>query len=362
MADPIENEGLDDFDFDISKVNIDPTGIVPKTELEPDEPANPEPVKPRGRPKKVENAPVPEPAPVDPVEPEPVDPVEDPVIEATLFKAISEKLGYELSEDEEYEETEEGLTTFVQTYADKLADGKLNEWLGTLPPVASDFFDYLQMLGGEATEEKIQDFFKSVKPEIDYKSIDLNNEDAQKAVMRTFYKKMDYNDEEIKEALEDLEIAGTLAKQAKVASTKLSAVQERERLDLMKQTEATDLAKKEKIREYWNKVDATIKSGKVGNFNIPVTEQKAILEYMSKPTKAGIPQFQEELNAMSAEDRIQLAIAVKNKFNLSKYISAAVKTAQVSNLRERLAGNGTKLRGSNPVGSGGSEEIVFEIK
>lgn len=360
MADPIENEGLDELDFDITKVDANPTGVIPKTELDPEEPK--EPVKPRGRPKKVENNPEPSPTP-EPVEPEvPKVVEEEPMIETTLFKGLSEKLGFELGEEEEYEETEEGLASFVQTYADKLADGKLNGWLETLPPVASDFFDYLQMLGDEATEEKIQNFFSSVKPEIDYKSVDLNNEDAQKAIMRTFYKKMDYNDDEIIEALEDLEIAGTLAKQAKVASTKLSAVQERERAALIEETKAKDLAKKQKIQEYWNKIDTTIKNGKVGNFNIPVTEQKAIFEYMSKPTKAGIPQFQEELNAMSPEDRIQLAIAVKNKFNLTKYISAAVKTANVSTLRDRLAGNGTKLKGGNaPVGST-SEEIVFEIK
>jgi len=360
MAEPNENEGLDlDLDFDITKVNVDPKGVVPKTELEPENEPIVEPVEPkRGKPKKVEK-------PVETiVEPEPVitEPVEgEEVIEPTLISSLAAKMGFELGEDDVFEETEEGLVEFIKSTGDKLADSKLNGYFESLPPIAGDFFDFLQMLGDEATEEKIQAFFSSVKPEIDYKSVDLNNEDAQKAVMRTFYKKMEYNDAEIMEAIEDLEIAGTLAKSAKVASTKLAARQESERAALLEKTRAEDLAKKEKIQKYWGAVDTTIKNGKVGNFNIPVAEQKAMLEYMSKPTKSGVPQFQEELNNMTVEDRIQLAIAVKNKFNLSKYINTAVKTAQASTLRERLATGATKLKGA-PVGGSGSEEIVFEIK
>jgi hypothetical protein len=357
MTDTIENQGDLDLDFDISKVISDPKGVAPKMELEPEEPTVVEPVvekKPRKKVEKVEPV-------VEPVEPEVTETPEEPV-ESTLIASLAEKMGFELGEDDVYEETEDGLVSFMQTTADKLADSKLNGWLEALPPVASEFFDYIQMLGDDASEEQIKNFFSSVKPEIDYKSVDLNNEDAQKAIMRTFYKKMEYDDNEISEAIEDLEIAGTLAKSAKVASTKLAAKQDSERAALLEQTRAADLAKKEKINQYWNTVDSTIKGGKVHNFNIPVTEQKATLEYMSKPTKSGVPQLQEDLNNMTVEDRIALAIAVRNKFDLNKYISTAVKTAQASTLRARLSGNNVKLKSG--VGSGGSasEEIIFDLK
>jgi hypothetical protein len=198
MENEIEKEGLDELDFDISKVDINPTGVTPKTELEPEpEPApEPQPETRRGRPKKVEKTVEPEP------EPEPEIEEGEPEVTANLFSTLAESLELEL--DEEFEETEEGLSAFVQTAADRLADKKLNGWLESLPEVGANFFDYLQMLGPDAKEEDIQKFFTSVKPEVDFKSIDLTNEDAQKAVMRTFYKKMDYNDEEIKDAIEDL--------------------------------------------------------------------------------------------------------------------------------------------------------------
>jgi hypothetical protein len=357
MTDTIEKEGLDELDFDISKVDVNPTGVVPKTELDPEPAPEAQPEPKRGRPKKVEKIVEPEPEP----EPEVIEEEEEePEVTSNLFSTLAQSL--ELEMEEEFEETEEGLSAFVQNAADKLADKKLNGWLESLPEVGSNFFDYLQMLGPDAKEEDVQKFFSSVKPEIDYKSIDLTNEDAQKAVMRTFYKKMDYDDNEIKDAIEDLEIAGTLEKSSKVASTKLAASQEKERAALLEKTKAEDAVKRQKIQEYWNNIDSTIKSGRVHNFNIPVAEQKAMLEYMSRPTKAGVPQLQEDLNNMSVEDRIALAIAVKNKFNLSKYITAAVKTQSAQTLKERLASGQTKLKNGNVPKSGVSEDILFDIK
>ena len=245
--------------------------------------------------------------------------------------------------------------------SDKIADSKLNGWLESLPPVASDFFDYLQMLGEEATEDKIKQFFTAVNPEVDYKSIDLTNEDAQKAVMRTFYKKSDFTEDEIKEALDDLEIAGTLAKTAKVAAAKLAAKQESERAALVEQQKAADAQKKQDVQNYWNNVKKTIDGGKVHSFTLPVAEQKSTYEYMSKPNKSGLSQFQEDLNNMSVEDRIALAIAVRNKFNLQKYISKAATTQTVSTLRDKLKGVTPKMKGT---GSGGdvTDDVVFEIK
>lgn len=358
MTDTIENEGLDELDFDISKVDVNPTGVVPKTELDPEPEEAPEaqPEPKRGRPKKVEKIVEPEPEP----EPETELDEEEPKATSNLFSTLAETL--ELDLEEEFEETEEGLSAFVQSAADKLADKKLNGWLESLPEVGSNFFDYLQMLGPDAKEEDIQKFFSSVKPEIDYKSIDLTNEDAQKAVMRTFYKKMDYDDNEIKDAIEDLEIAGTLEKSSKVASTKLAASQEKERAALIEKTKAEDTVKRQKIQEYWNTIDSTIKGGRVHSFNIPVAEQKAMLEYMSRPTKAGVPQLQEDLNNMNVEDRIALAIAVKNKFNLGKYITAAVKTQSAQTLKERLASGQTRLKNGNVPKSGLSDDILFDIK
>jgi hypothetical protein len=357
-----------DLDLNVSKTTSNTKENLPKFEVEVEPPVETPPVvekKTPGRPKKAELVDDTNPI-ITPVKEEVKTEIEPPIEEEPedtgLITNIAAKLGYEFGEEETFEETEEGLTSFVQSAADRLSDAKLNGWLESLPPIASDFFDHLQMLGEDATEDNIKKFFTAVNPEIDYKAIDLNNEDVQKAVVKTMYKKMGWDEADIKETIEDLEVAGTLAKQAKIASAKLAATQESDRTTLMEEQRTKDAAKREGIQKYWNGVDQIIKSGKANGFTIPVTEQKAILDYMSKPTKSGLPQFQEELNSMTQEDRIQLAIAVKNKFNLQKFITAAAKTQVVNGLRDKLKGGATKLKGGAGAGGNVNDEIEFIIK
>lgn len=280
----------------------------------------------------------------------------DDEVEEGFIKSIASKLGIELGEDEVYEDSEEGLIEFTQRAAEEFADAKLNGWLEALPPVASDFFDYLQMLGEDATEEKVKSFFTAVNPEIDYKSVDLTNEDTQKAVMKTFYKKMDYTDDEIKEAIEDLEIAGTLSKQAKTASTKLAAMQEKERTVLLEQQKEQEKIRKENTQKFFGNVKQIIDNGKVNNFTIPVSEKKAIFDYDAQ----GV--FMKDLNDILKDPakRVELAIAVKNKFNLSKYVSTAAQTQKANSLRDKLKAGTAKMKNGSTSGSVANDAIDWD--
>jgi hypothetical protein len=277
-------------------------------------------------------------------------------VEEGFIKTIAGKLGIELGEDEEYEDSEDGLIEFTQRAAEEFADAKLNGWLESMPPVASDFFDYLQMLGDEATEDKIKAFFTAVNPEIDYTSVDLTKEDVQKSVMRTFYKKMDYTDDEIKEAIDDLEIAGSLEKQAKTASTKLAAMQSKERQQLLEQEKQAEKIKKENTQRFFSNVKQVIESGKVNNFTIPLTEKKAVFDYDANG------QFMKDLNEALKDParRVELAIAMKNKFNLSKYIATAAKTQTTNSLRDKLKNGTSKLKGGNSTAGVANDAIDWD--
>lgn len=367
---------LDDLDFDdvtlgaTSEVGggiADPINPEPTT---PQEPAEPEVKKQRGRPKKDatptgtedDNTSKEEPTggkKVNDVETDETDAEEDNENTSTeegFIKSIADKLGIELGEDEEYEDSEEGLIEFTQRAAEEFADAKLNGWLEALPPIASNFFDYLQMLGEDATEDRVKSFFTTVNPEIDYKSVDLTNEDIQKSVMRTFYRKMDYSDEEIKEAIDDLEIAGTLSKQAKTASTKLAAMQEKEMAVLLEEERQANAVKKQNTQRFFSNVKQVIENGKVNNFTIPVAEKKAIFDYDTNG------QFMQDINDILKDPakRVELAIAVKNKFNLNKYISAAAQTQKVNGLRDKLKNGTSKLKGGNSTNGVANDSIDWD--
>jgi hypothetical protein len=254
---------------------------------------------------------------------------------------LANKMGVELPEGIDFEDSEDGLMQFSDYVADVKADEKLNGWLSALPPVATDFFDYLQMLGDSADEDKIKEFFTTVKPEIDYKSVDLTDVNAQKAVMRTLYKSLDYSDDEIKDAIEDLEIANTLEKQAKLAAGKLAVRQEKERENMLHKERAEAQMRKEAVQQFFGNVKGVIESGKVNNFTIPVQERRAIFEYDAKG------QFMEDLNAVLKDPakRVELAIALKNKFNLDKYVKTAAATQRATSLKDKV--KSSKMKSGN---------------
>ena len=372
---------LDDLDFDdvtLGDTSEVGTGIADPINPEPTTPqetAEPENKKQRGRPKKdatttgteddntskkeptgsAKNDFVEEITTDDEEEEDDTDEDKDSG-ESNFIKSIADKLCIELGEDEEFEDSEDGLIQFTQRAAEEFADAKLNGWLEALPPVASNFFDYLQMLGEDATEDKVKSFFTTVNPEIDYKSVDLTNEDIQKSVMRTFYRKMDYSDDEIKEAIDDLEIAGTLSKQAKTASTKLAAIQEKEMAGLLEEERQANIVKKQNTQRFFGNVKQVIDNGKVNNFSIPVSEKKAIFDYDVQGA------FMKDLNEILKDPskRVELAIAVKNKFNLNKYISAAAQTQKANGLRDKLKSGTSKLKGGNATNGVANDSIDWD--
>lgn len=362
----MEDQELDFEDISLGETSAVDTGIEEPEKKETQEPIEPE-KKQRGRPKKDAKS---EGTEVDdkakgtdkPIVEEPTEPeegTEDTPLEKTeesFIKSIASKLGIELKEGEEYEETEEGLIELTQRAAEEFADTKLNGWLESLPPVASDFFDYLQMLGEEANEDNIKSFFTAVNPEIDYKSVDMENVDAQKAVMRTFFKKNGFSDDEIKESIDDMEVAGTLIKQAKMAASKLATMQEKQRQELLTEQKEKDRVKKENNQKFFNNVKQVIETGKVNNFTIPVTEKKAIFDYDTQGD------FMKDLNEILKDPskRVELAIAVKNKFNLNKYISNAAQTQKANTLRDKLKAGTNKMKNGATNGAVANDSIDWD--
>lgn len=345
--DALEAPLLVDDVLDPIKTTPDPVVVPdPKTDPTPD----PKPVK---EPKKTKSEPAKGPSTntptTDPVEnPDgTTDPKTDPdqpanpgADEETFIQTMAKKIGIEIPEDMEFSDDEDGLIEFNEFVADKRADDKLNSYFAALPPIAGDFYDYLQMLGEDATEDKIKEFFSSVNPEIDYKSIDLENVDTQKAIMKTMMKKQGYTDADIKEELDDMEIANTLKRQAEKASKVLAASQEKERGEILLREKEENAKRVANTQKFFNSIKQVIDGGKVNNFNIPTTEKKALYDYDASG------QFMKDINEMLKDPtlRVQLALTAKNKWNLGKYIETAAATKQAQSLRDKVKSSNGKPR------------------
>ena len=277
----------------------------------------------------------------------------------SLITALAKNFDYELAENEQYEETEEGLINFVNNLSTRVADDKLDSWFSGVHPKAVELFDLVHTISDLPREEqdaKLDSFFKGKVPEIDYTQIDLTNEDTQKAVVRSMLRKMDYTDEEIRESIEESEIAGTLEKQATRAAGKLADIQKKEKVSMLAEEKAAKSERDEQMKGYWIGVRDAIQKGEVNGFQIPLTERKGVFDYMYSG------QLSQDVGEMTTEQRIQLAIAIKNKFDLSKYITQKAKTVVANNLRDKLKGATTKLKGAEDRSSTGGGGISFNLQ
>lgn len=336
-------------------VLVDPEEMVDSLDPNPNPDPTPDPKEPK-EPKEPK-------APKEPKEPkEPVEPKEEPEEEPeeteetdSVISAIATRLGIELAEGEEFEESEEGLTSFVSTMADRIADQKLNQFFEEQPQLG-EVFDFV-MMGG-----KLEDYFKASSPELDYKNLDMDSEDVQKSVMRTLYRKMDFTNEEIDAALEDLEIGGVLKKQAEVAAKKLEGIQAKEKEALINAQREEQKKAQIRIQEYWEKVNSTVKSGAIKGFQIPATDQKALYEYMSKPVNKGKSQEMIDAEKEDIETRTLMAFLRMKKFDLGKFVKATATTQRTGSLRDKLATSRNKLKGSDPRGVSSGTDYDIDLK
>ena len=356
----------DDFLEGGSPALLDDDFEPKKNDVDPEPEPKPEPKK-RGPKPKVEPTPEPtkdpEPEPEPTPEPEP-DADED---EESLITGLAAKLGYELGEDESYEETEEGLVAFIQKQQEIGAQQMVDNYFQSVHPKAAEMFDLVNMISDLPIEEQdkiLDDFYKGKSPEIDFESVNLEEEATQKSVLKTFYKKNGFSDEQITKKLDKFEIAGMLKDEAADAIEHLVKLQKDEAKKILEKEKKEAETRKEQTKKYYQTLQSTIESGKINNFVIPVNERKATFDYIAKGDALN------KLNEMwsTPEGRIQLAIMLKNDFKLDKYIDTAAKTKQVSSLKQKLEAGKSKLKSSDPRSNSNpgddwdKEEISFAKK
>jgi hypothetical protein len=274
--------------------------------------------------------------------------------EESLIKTIASKLGIELGEDDEFEDSEEGLIAFTERAGKEFADQQLNSFFEEHPDLG-EIFDYV-MLGGN-----VEDYYKAITPEIDYKSIDIENEAVQKSVLKTLYRNNGYSDEQITKKLDKFEIAGILKEEAEEASVLLAKSQEKEKSVLIENQRREAEASRQRQARMWGEMEQIVKNRKVQDFEIPVSEIQSTLDYMKKPVKNGMSQWQIDQNDLTLEDRAALAFFMKNKGKLGKYINQAATTQRVSTLRSKLTGGKTSMKsGIGNEGINTNDDVLFD--
>lgn len=238
------------------------------------------------------------------------------------FKALANVLADEGVIDYEDSEDEDDSIDVISKAVFNTAKNMLDEYKDSLPDEGKKFLTYLEK-GGDPSKyiEKI-----STNSILD---LDLENTDNQKKILTEFLKKSDFDEDEIKEMIEDYEDGLILEKQAKIALKKLEKYYDKEKESLVKAQEEAQLEKQKQFKLQVKQLEDTIEdSDSIAGIKVTKAEKKALKSYLLDVDKDGLTQWTRDLKDGGTKTQLALAYLQMKKFDFQKI--AKVATTEVT--------------------------------
>lgn len=257
-------------------------------------------------------------------------------------------------EDLDLPDTEENYAKLAVKAGEYISETKVKEWLDTNPRVLQ-YYNHLSAGGNDESFFSIGNQWRNTSLPAD----DVNSDTAlavrRNAIEQNFlhsfgYYKATTDDERAEIKQQAAEQAQLVVDAGKVVESSKAALKSLQRNEKRMEEERTAkdsqiLQQREQEREqYWKDVDVMVKSGKAGEFTIPVQDQAGFLEYLSKDV-TGKGQSKSMLDdSKLGLDRIMQWEFMKYKgFDLDKLITLRAKTMTVQGLRDRAKGKPVKV-------------------
>lgn len=213
----------------------------------------------------------------------------------------------------------------------------VSEYKESIPEVGKQFLDFLEKGGNP------EDFLKVVEKPLDFKNLDLENEDTQKRVIKELLKLQDYSDEEIEEHIQDYEDGLILDKRAKTAAKRLEQHYEKQAENLIKSQEEERIKKENEFNDYVNSIKTTInKSENLAGLSISKSDKQEFEKYLLSRDREGKTQYQKEYESNPVQTQLELAYLKFKKYDFSKAIKEG-KTAEAKRVRN-LVKNTDKVK------------------
>lgn len=259
------------------------------------------------------------------------DDTEDNVV-ATFFEALSDKMGWELDEDEEIPQTPEELVEYFQEVIEE----------NSVPQYASEEVEALDKFvrnGGN-----LKDYFQ-IDGELDLEDFDIeDNEVNQKLILKEFLKEKGFNNKQIDKKLTKYEDAGLLEDEATDALEALRDIREQKKQQLLEQQEKSANELKKRQQEYFNSVVTEIKGmDNIRGIKIPQKDKQALLEYIFKPTADGKTQYQKDYSK-SVKNLLESAYFTMKGDTLLKAAKSEGSTAAINKFKNSLSKTGVSRK------------------
>ena len=259
------------------------------------------------------------------------DDTEDNAV-ATFFEALSDKMGWELDEDEEIPQTPEELVEYSQEVIEE----------NSVPQYASEEVEALDKFvknGGN-----LKDYFQ-IDGELDLEDFEIeDNEVNQKLVIKEFLKEKGFSSKQIDKKLTKYEDAGLLEDEATDALEALRDIREQKKQQLLEEQEKSANELKKRQQEYFNSVVTEIKGmDNIRGIKIPQKDKQALLEYIFKPTADGKTQYQKDYSK-SVKNLLESAYFTMKGDTLLKAAKSEGSTAAINKFKNSLSKTGVSRK------------------
>lgn len=230
------------------------------------------------------------------------EPTEDDIIEAQqvglLFDAIGNSLGWNMDDIDEKDRplnTEDLANYFAEVVKQNSVPSYADDRIQALD-------EYVKKGG------KFEDFYAKQQEALTLDSIDLEDENNQKAVVREFMKHAGYNDEQINKKITRYEDSDVLYDEAEDALGRLKEIRQKEIEDSAKQQEELAKQQEEQSREFFNTVSHDIQNlTNIRGINVPKEDRKALFDYIFKLDQNGQSQYTKDFNKNLSKNLIESA-------------------------------------------------------
>lgn len=321
---PLNNEENED-DTDDSKKNTSKKTTEPKQEDNDDEEEEEE-VEDKGRSKVNKQT-------IDNIDndDEDTDAVDSNAV-SSFFEALSDKMGWELDEDEEIPQTPEELVEYFKEVIEE----------NSVPQYASEEVEALDNFvrnGGN-----LKDYFQ-IDGDLDLEDINIEDSEInQKLVIKEFLKEKGFTTKQIDKKLTKYEEAGLLEDEATDALEALRDIKEQKKQELLEAQEKSARDLKKRQQDLFNSVVSEIKGmDNIRGIKIPQKDKQALLEYIFKPTADGKTQYQKDYSK-SVKNLLESAYFTMKGDTLLKAAKSEGSNAAINKFKNSLNRTGVSKK------------------
>lgn len=250
----------------------------------------------------------------------------------SFFEVLSDKMGWELGEDEEIPQTPEEL---VEYFKDVIEEN-------SVPQYASEEVEALDNFvknGGN-----LRDYFQ-IDGDLNLEEINIEDDEVnQKLVIKEFLKEKGFSTKQIEKKLTKYEEAGLLEDEATDALEALKDIKEQKKQELLEAQENRSKELKKRQQDYFNSVVTEIKGmDNIRGIKIPQKDKQALLEYIFKPTADGKTQYQKDYSK-SVKNLLESAYFTMKGDTLLKAAKSEGSNAAINKFKNSLSRTGVSRK------------------